>query len=69
MFAIAGRLRRIGMSEGSIVAALLVTNRERCQPPLSDDEVRKIATSIAKYAPHYDAAHGSVSIWEAACPA
>ncbi len=46
----AGAMRRKGVSEEGILAALWVEN-QRCQPPLADEEVRKIAKSIAKYAP------------------
>lgn len=45
----AGRLRRLGMSEVVIEAALLALNNERCRPLLSTDEVRRIAASIARY--------------------
>jgi hypothetical protein len=45
---IAGSLRRAGLSELAMRAALLVTNRERCLPPLADAEVAKITESIAK---------------------
>ncbi len=48
---LAGTMRRRGMGEGEIVAALLVTNRERCHPPLDDEHVRKVARSIARYSP------------------
>ena len=45
----AGKLRYIGMSETVIAAALLAINRERCTPPLPEDEVRGIAASVARY--------------------
>jgi hypothetical protein len=32
-------------------AALLVMNRQRCQPPLLDAEVARIARSVARYEP------------------
>jgi hypothetical protein len=48
---LAGRLRRAGLAEGEIAAALLTANRERCSPPLPDREVLAIARSIARYAP------------------
>jgi putative DNA primase/helicase len=48
---IAGSMRRRGMSQQAIEAALLVTNRQRCQPPLPDDEVLKIANSVSRYKP------------------
>ena len=46
-----GTMRRRAMSEAAIAAALLVTNRESCTPPLDDGEVRKIAKSVARYKP------------------
>ena len=49
--AIAGRLRRSGMSAQEIEAALQVANTARCRPPLPQAEVRAIAGSIARYAP------------------
>jgi hypothetical protein len=48
---LAGRLRRAGLAEGEIAAALLTANRERCSPPLPDREVLAIARSIARYTP------------------
>ena len=51
---LAGSMRRRGMSEDEIAAALLKVN-ERCDPPLDDAEVRKIAKSIARYEPRDDA--------------
>jgi hypothetical protein len=45
----AGRLRRIGLSETELHAALLAMNKERCKPSLPEDEVRNIAASIARY--------------------
>jgi hypothetical protein len=42
-------MRRRGASEQAIGAALLEENHARCQPPLTDDEVRGIAASIARY--------------------
>lgn len=46
---IAGTLRRRGLGETAIYAALLGINAEMCNPPLSDDEVQKIASSMARY--------------------
>ena len=51
LVSLGGSMRRRGMSETEILAALSVVNQERCQPPLSDDEVFKIAHSVAGYAP------------------
>lgn len=48
---LAGAMRRYGFSEAAIHAALLVTNQERCQPPLPEAEVAHIAHSVARYAP------------------
>jgi len=48
---LAGAMRRRGMSEAALTAALLVENARACKPPLADAEVRRIAHSIARYAP------------------
>jgi len=53
---LAGTMRRRGMSEEAICASLLAENRRRCDPPLSDDEVRRIARSVARYEPAADPA-------------
>ena len=45
----AGKLRHSGLNYDEIEAALMAANQSRCIPPLSDDEVRTIAASIAKY--------------------
>jgi hypothetical protein len=46
-----GTMRRRGMTEGEIAAALLEVNRMRCVPPLADEEVRGIAASVSRYRP------------------
>jgi hypothetical protein len=46
---LAGALRRRGLTQAEIEAALLVANRERCVPPLPEAEVIRIARSIARY--------------------
>ena len=46
-----GGMRRMGMSEGEICAALLATNQARCEPPLDGREVERIAASVARYEP------------------
>ena len=51
---LAGSMRRRGMSENAISAALLEENRRRCSPPIEDDEVKQIAASVAKYTPSID---------------
>ncbi len=48
---IAGTMRRRGMGEAEILAALQVTNARRCEPPLEAEEVAKIAASVARYEP------------------
>jgi hypothetical protein len=52
---LAGAMRRRGATQEGILAALLVEN-QRCDPPLDEAELRDIAHSIARYAPHE--AHG-----------
>ena len=46
---LAGAMRVRGMSVEAIRAALLEENRARCDPPLDDREVEKIAESISRY--------------------
>jgi hypothetical protein len=46
-----GTMRKRGMSREAIEAALLEENRCRCDPPLTDTEVRSIAASISSYEP------------------
>jgi putative DNA primase/helicase len=53
---LAGTMRRRGMGAEEIEAALLVTNNKRCDPPLAEDEVRKIASSVCRYKPAAEAA-------------
>lgn len=47
----AGSMRRRDMPQAAIEAALLQTNRERCQLPLPDTEVLSIAQSVSRYQP------------------
>ncbi len=51
LVSLAGTMRRRGMTEAALAAALLVENTARCRPPLAEGEVRGIAASIAKYPP------------------
>jgi hypothetical protein len=51
---LAGTMRRRGMGGAEILAALVVTNRLRCKPPLKDEEVRRISQSVARYEPASD---------------
>jgi hypothetical protein len=57
---LAGSMRRRGMSEDAILAALRAENAARCDPPLPDEQVVKIAHSVARYAPAAGAAVGRV---------
>ena len=56
---LAGTMRRRGMEQAAIEAALLAENAHKCQPPLPDAEVRTIAASVARYAP----AQYESSVW------
>jgi len=47
----AGKMRRRGMTQEEIEAALLVDNASCCRPPLPQDEVRGIARSVSRYEP------------------
>jgi Bifunctional DNA primase/polymerase, N-terminal/AAA domain/Primase C terminal 1 (PriCT-1) len=47
---IAGSLRREGKDESEMLRALLAENTRRCDPPLDEREVEKIARSVARYA-------------------
>src|SRR5215210_1254885 len=51
---LAGSMRRRGMGEAEILAALEVTNQQRCEPPLEVDELQKIAVSVSRYEPAGD---------------
>ena len=46
---LAGKMRHLGSTPEEIEAALLSFNKTRCTPPLSKDEVEKIAASIGQY--------------------
>ena len=49
---LAGSMRHRGMTYSEILAALRVVSKERCDPPLSENEVETIARSIAfRYEP------------------
>ena len=54
--AMAGAMRRHGLGEREILAALEVSNETRCDPPLPASEVARIARSVARYAPEEDTA-------------
>jgi hypothetical protein len=48
---LASLLRRYGLGERAILGCLEVINREHTTPPLDPEEVARIATSAARYAP------------------
>lgn len=50
----AGAMRRRGMGERAMFAALVIENEDRCRPPLDEAEVRKITQSVVKYEPGDD---------------
>jgi hypothetical protein len=51
-----GTMRNAGFSEEEILSALLVMNERRCDPPLPETEVRRVARSAARYEPARDVA-------------
>lgn len=59
LFRMGCSMRRAGFHESAILAALRVTNTERCEPLLEDDEVIKIALSSTRYSPGTLAASGA----------
>jgi len=63
---IAGSLRRHGIGEESILATLLRENESRCQPPLSPDEVERIAKSVSRYRPSSQRGPGRLTLVRAA---
>jgi hypothetical protein len=68
---IAGSMRRIGMSNDEIESALMTVNQNRCNPPLPDAEVMRVAHSAVRYEPdqfatalvegHYDQDRGETT--------
>ena len=51
LLGLAGSMRRKGLGEDAIRAALLEENQRRCRPPLPQQEVVGIARSVARYTP------------------
>ena len=47
---IAGKLRNAGLSAELLESTLLQINEDRCEPPLSEEEVQRIAASVSRYA-------------------
>ena len=54
LFRMGAAMRRRGMGEEAILAALMVENAARCTPPLKSAEVEAVAESAAGYAPTPD---------------
>jgi putative DNA primase/helicase len=48
---LAGTMRRRGLDAVEIEPSLLVVNERRCDPPLTEDEVREVAASVCRYEP------------------
>jgi hypothetical protein len=46
-----GKMRRIGLDQEEMTAALLMVNTLRCKPALPESDVRRIAASIGRYMP------------------
>jgi hypothetical protein len=59
-----GNMRRVGMSQAEIAAALLRVNTDRCVPALSPREVERIAASIARYEPDQIAVALTENHWD-----
>ena len=49
LFRLGLTLWRQGVTEETLVTALLSDNEKRCDPPLPEEEVKRIARSIARY--------------------
>ncbi|MDH3466861.1 MAG: bifunctional DNA primase/polymerase, partial [Gammaproteobacteria bacterium] len=49
LVSLAGSMRDRGMSQDAIAAALKIENASRCNPPLDDVEVERIAASVNRY--------------------
>ncbi|MDQ3633231.1 MAG: DUF3987 domain-containing protein [Acidobacteriota bacterium] len=54
LFSLAGTLRRKGLDEMEIAAALKEVNRNRVNPPLAESELSLIAKNITRYEPEED---------------
>ena len=46
---IAGKLRNAGLSMQALEVALLQVNEDRCEPPLEEAEVKRIAANVSRY--------------------
>lgn len=54
--ALGGAMRRYGMTEAEIMAALSIANETRCDIPLPSSELSQIVRSLARYEPEGDIA-------------
>jgi RecA-family ATPase len=54
--ALGGAMRRYGMTEAEIMAALSIANDTRCEIPLPSSELAQIVKSVARYEPDSDIA-------------
>lgn len=54
LVALAGRLRRTGLDQNAIMAALDDYNQNHIRPPKSDRDIKRIAKSVSRYAPDID---------------
>ena len=50
MFKLACKYQAMGMSDDAMLAALQIENKTRCQPPLTDKEIKKKVKQAQKYA-------------------
>lgn len=64
----AGTMRRRGMLQAPIEAALLEENRLRCDPPLPEVEVRRIAESVSRYDPSEESNGAGPECWPEPLP-
>src|SRR5690606_22678596 len=56
LVSLAGSMRARGASRDAIYAAISAENESRCSPPLPDEDLQRIAGSVAKYQPEPTAA-------------
>jgi hypothetical protein len=54
--ALGGAMRRYGMTEAEIMAALSIANETRCEIPLPSSELSQIVKSVCRYEPESDVA-------------
>lgn len=59
---VAGLCRSLGLDKESILEILLRQNTQRCQPPLSEEEVSRIANHMSDYPPFNTRAAGAPTV-------